>query len=774
MTQSATPRALPFGSWRSPITAADVARQNLLVSFPVAIGGDVWWQERLPDEKGRTTVVRLGSDGERHTLLPAPWNARNRVHEYGGRSYLPVPASPVSAAAGKDPAAGPPGGGALRAIVFANYADQRLYYAAESGTDEGGTSPRPLTPVPGGTEGSPPLRYADMVLSPDGGEIWCVQERHQDEDGKVSRAIVAVPLDGSAAEDAGAIRELVTGPDFFAFPTPSPDGRQLAWIGWNHPRMPWDGTELRVAVVEDGVLGRARLVKGSIQESVVAPLWRDDTSLYVVSDWPGWWNIYQVGLVGEPAQALYPAEEEFADPLWQLGQRPYGVLGDGKLAVLHGCGGMHLGVLDPETGEMTDLDIPYPVFESGLSADGSTVVGVAAGPTMSAALIRVDTTSGKVEVLCAEAPDGPDPAYLPVPRQVDLEGKFGRTVHAVVYPPANPKAVGPKGKLPPYVVWAHGGPTSHVVASLDLEKAYFTSRGIGVVDVNYGGSTGYGRSYRERLRMQWGVVDVEDVIAAAHALADAGEADGTRLAIRGGSAGGWTALAAVTTQAGKEPVFSAATSYFGVADLSEFASQTHDFESRYLNGLIGPLPGFEAVYQERSPAGHVSAATSPILLLQGLDDPIVPPAQSEAVAAQLAEHGIRHALLAFEGESHGFRRVETIIASLEAELSFYGQVLGFTPPGIPAIELTIEAKTTIHNESASPEPDPAKPQATQPAQAKPSEPAPKPSRPPTAKPDAQATAKLSGQATAKPGGQAKPGVRAKAKPSQPAKANPPN
>ena len=759
MTQSASPRALPFGSWRSPITAADVARQNLLVSFPVAIGGDVWWQERLPDENGRTTVVRLGSDGTRSTLLPSPWNARNRVHEYGGRSFLPVPTLPVPAAAGQDPAAGPPASGALRAIVFANYDDQRLYYAEEPSTDEGGVSPRPLTPPPGGSEGNPSLRYADSVLSPDGGEVWCVQERHQDEGGKVSRAIVAVPLDGSAAEDAEVIRELVAGPDFFAFPTPSPDGRRLAWICWNHPRMPWDGTELRVAVIENGVLGRGRLIKGSIQESVVAPVWRDDTSLYVVSDWPGWWNVYQVGLVGEPAQALYPAEEEFTDPLWQLGQRPYGILGDGRLAVLHGCGGMRLGVLDPETGEMTDLDIPYAVFDSGLSADGSSVVGVAAGPSTSPSLIRVDTTSGKVEVLCAEAPDVPDPAYLPVPRQVQLEGKFGRTVHAVVYPPANPKAVGPKGKLPPYVVWAHGGPTSHVVGSLDLEKAYFTSRGIGVVDVNYGGSTGYGRSYRERLRMQWGVVDVEDVIAAAEALAEAGEADRARLAIRGGSAGGWTALAAVTAQAGNEPVFHAATSYFGVADLSEFASQTHDFESHYLNGLIGPLPGFKAVYQERSPVGHVSAATCPILLLQGLDDPIVPPAQSEAVAAQLAEHGIRHALLAFEGESHGFRRVETIIASLEAELSFYGQILGFTPPGIPAVSLTTEAK-------------PIAPAATKPAEtaaAKPSQAAgAKPSQAAGAKPRVAAGAKPSQPAGAKPGQAeaAKPGEPTAAKPSR--------
>jgi dipeptidyl aminopeptidase/acylaminoacyl peptidase len=357
------------------------------------------------------------------------------------------------------------------------------------------------------------------------------------------------------------------------------------------------------------------------------------------------------------------------------------VLADGRLAVLHGVGGMRLGVLDPETGELADLDISHPVFASGLSADGMSVLGVAGGPATSLAVIRVDMATGGVEVICQESDDTPDPAYLPVPRQVDLEGKYGRTVHALVYPPANPQVTRPAGELPPYVVWVHGGPTSHALPLLDIEKAYFTSRGIGIVDVNYGGSTGYGRSYRERLRRQWGVVDVEDAIAAARALAGAGEADGARLAIRGGSAGGWTALAAVTTHAGSGPVFSAATSYFGVANLREFAAQTHDFEARYLDGLIGPLPGFEAVYAERSPVGHVTAATCPILLLQGLDDPIVPPAQAEAIAAQLATHGIRHAYLSFAGESHGFRRAETITACLEAELSFYAQILGFTAAG---------------------------------------------------------------------------------------------
>ncbi len=678
---STTIPAIAFGAWPSPITAADVAQQRVGISFPVVIGGDTWWQEGRPEEGGRITVVHRGPGGRQSVLLPAPWNARTRVHEYGGQSYLPV--SRGAARSGATGRRAPRG----HEIVFANYADQRLYLAGPEAAD-GKQQPQPLTPDPADVDslGAAALRYADFVLSPDHSEIWCVRERHSD--GKVTRAIVAVPLDGSAASNPEAIRELVTGADFFAFPTPSPDGSRLAWISWNHPHMPWDGTELRVAPIENGVPAKGRLVKGSLRESVLAPAWRDNTSLYVATDWTGWWNIYQIGLAGEPPQALYPADEEFAGPLWQLGGRPFAVLGDGRIAVLHGRGGLRLGLLDPETSELTDLDLPLSEFTSALSADGMVIAGIAGGPTQPLSVIRVDAASSQVEVLRREVEQVPDAAYLPVPRPVELDGPFGRVVHALVYPPSNPAASGPAGELPPYVVWVHGGPTANVVGLLDVEKAYFTSRGIGIIDVNYGGSTGYGRLYRERLRRQWGVVDVEDAMAAARSLADAGQADRSRLAIRGGSAGGWTALAAVTTGTARGPVFSAATSRYGVADLRGFAQQTHDFESRYLDGLVGPLPGFETIYTERSPVGHVSEATCPVLLLQGLDDPVVMPRQAESIASDLAAHGIRHAYIAFEGESHGFRKAASVTKALEAELSFYGQILGFTPPGITPIKLT--------------------------------------------------------------------------------------
>jgi len=707
-TDTAPKPDVPFGAWPSPITSADVARSGLRLSFPTIIGGDVWWQEMRPDEGGRSTVVCQAAGGKQTELLPAPWNARTRVHEYGGLAYLPVPRPTAPDAAGR---AGQPGGKAPRgrAIIFANYSDQRLYLAGRE-TAEDRQEPQPLTPDPtqvpaasadaSGTGSSATgssgaggglevggLRYADFILSPDERDVWCVQERH--DSGKVTRAIVAVPLDGSAADDPAAILTLVTGSDFFAFPTPSPDGSRLAWIAWNHPHMPWDGTELRVAAIEDGVPGRSRLLKGSLRESVLAPLWRDNTSLYVATDWAGWWNIYQLSLNGDSPLALFPADEEFAGPLWQLGARPFAMLGDGRLAVVHGQGETRLGILDPESVELTDLDLPFTDFSYSVSADGTAIAGIAGSPLRPKSVVRVDAVTGKVQVLRQELDELPDEEYLPVPRAMELEGPYGRVVHALVYAPTSPDAAAPAGELPPYVVWIHGGPTASVDAVLDLEKAYFTSRGIGVIDVNYGGSTGYGRSYRERLRRKWGVVDVEDAMAAARSLADAGEADPKRLAIRGGSAGGWTALAAVTTGALMAgPVFSAATSYYGVSDLRGFVNQTHDFESRYLDGLLGPLPGFDAVYVERSPLGHVTSATAPVLLLQGLDDPIVPPAQSEIIAADLAAHGIRHAYITFEGESHGFRKAETVMAAIEAELSFYGQILGFNPPGVPAVEVS--------------------------------------------------------------------------------------
>jgi dipeptidyl aminopeptidase/acylaminoacyl peptidase len=490
---------------------------------------------------------------------------------------------------------------------------------------------------------------------------------------------------------------LVSGAQFFAFPTPSPDGTKLAWINWNHPNMPWDGTELRVAPVSGSAVhvADAALVMGGQDESVLAPLWRDEATLYVISDASGWWNLYEVAAsaAGTGPRPLHPLAEEFAGPLWQLGGRPFELLRDGRLAVLHGLGEYRLGVLDPVSGELAGVDLPgYRTTSGELAVSGTTVTTVAGGPHTPWSVLRIAAT-GEVEPMKGQPAAAPDPAYLPDARPVRLSGgQNAGVVHAIVYPPASPVVTGPEGELPPFLVNVHGGPTAHSLPVLSLEKAFFTSRGIGVIDVNYGGSTGYGREYRNRLRGQWGIVDVGDAYTAALGLAESGDADRARLGIRGGSAGGWTALAAVTSGPAltgtEEAVFAAATSYYGVSDLRPFAIDTHDFESRYLDGLVGPLPEADSRYTERAPVGHVTGLTCPILLLQGLDDPIVPPSQSEAIAADLAAHGIRHAYIAFPGESHGFRKAETVIASLEAELAFYGEIFGFTPPGVPPIELS--------------------------------------------------------------------------------------
>jgi len=661
---SEAPQTLPYGSWPSPITAADVAKGAIRLGFPTLVGGanpddlpDVWWLEGRPAEGGRQVIV----SSARGDLLPAPWNARTRVHEYGGLSFLPV------------------AGG----VVFVEWSDQRLYYLASASGSA--SEPRPLTPIPAHPAA---LRYADPVLSPDGREVWCVCEQHTDPESPtvgITRAIVGVPLDGSAADDDSRVRVIVSGSHFLAFPTPSPDGEQLAWIAWDHPNMPWDTTELRVGELTDGVVQSWRTLLGGTHESVLEPVWADSERVYVQSDRSGWWNLYLVDVTGtaEP-QALAPRDEEFAGPLWQLGYRHCSALDDGLLVALHGGAAQRLGVLDPATGEINDLDLPFTHWQPTISSRGRYLAGVAGSAVTPSAVVRVDLQTCDYVTLRRAADDVPGDDYLPRPYTAAFEGPGGRDVYAHVSAPRNPHAQAPAGELPPFIVFVHGGPTSSSPPLLALEHAYFTSRGIGVIDVDYGGSTGYGREYRERLRGQWGVVDVEDCVAAAQALAKAGDADGERLAIRGGSAGGWTTLAALTGT----DAFGAGTSYFGVAELLRFAKDTHDFESRYLDGLVGPLPEARDLYVERAPLSHVDDVSCPVLLLQGLDDHIVPPSQAEMFRDALVAKGIRHAYIAFEGEQHGFRKAENVITSLEAELSFYGQVFGFTPPGVAVLELS--------------------------------------------------------------------------------------
>ncbi|WP_425264255.1 LpqB family beta-propeller domain-containing protein [Streptomyces bungoensis] len=645
----------PYGSWPSPIDAALAAAHDGQPEWVGYVGDEVWWTEPRPAEGGRRALVRRTADGREEPVLPAPWNVRSRVIEYGGR--------PWTAVAGD--------GGPL--VVFTHFADQRLYRW------EPGGEPRPLTPVSPVGDG---LRWAEPRVDLARGEVWCVLEEYTgDGPDDVRRVLAAVPLDGSAAEDRAAVRELTGARHRFVTAARlSPDGRRAAWLAWDHPRMPWDGTELLVGEVgEDGLLHEVRTVAGGPEEAVAQADWSADGGLLFASDRSGWWNLYRDGT------PLCPREEEFAGPLWKLGLRWFAPLDNGLIAVLHGRGPAVLGILDPESGEVVDAAGPWTEFAPTLAAHGERVVAVGASPRTGYEVVELDTGTGRARAIGARHRDTVDPAYYPRPTARTFTGPGGREVHAHVYPPHHPARTAPDGELPPYVIWAHGGPTSRVPLVLDLEIAYFTSRGIGVAEVNYGGSTGYGRAYRERLREQWGVVDVEDCAAVARALAEEGTADPDRLAIRGGSAGGWTTAASLTTTG----LYACGTISYPIFDLATWGpGDTHDFESRYLESLVGPRAEVPERYAERSPTTHAHRLTAPFLLLQGLDDVICPPAQCERFLARLRGRGVPHAYLTFAGEGHGFRRADTIVRALEAELSLYAQVFGLAPtPAVPKLEL---------------------------------------------------------------------------------------
>ncbi|MGW6733840.1 dipeptidyl-peptidase 5 [Streptomyces sp. NPDC055013] len=649
-----TVQTLAYGSWPSPIDAALAATHDGHPEYVGFVGDEAWWTEPRPTEGGRRTLVRRRADGTEESVLPAPWNVRSRVVEYGGQPWAGEVAD------------------GLPLVVFVDFADQRLYRYEE------GAEPRPITPVSSVGGG---LRWAEPQLRLDLGEVWCVLEEFTGEGPTdVRRVLAAVPLDGSAADSREAVRELTD--DRHRFITGariSPDGRRAAWLVWDHPRMPWDGTELLVADIgADGTLAAPRTVAGGPDESIAQADWSADGRLLYASDRSGWWNLYRDG---EP---LCPREEEFGGPLWKPGLRWFAPLASGPVAVVHGRGSTALGVLDPETGEVVDAAGPWTEFAPTLAVYGERVVAVGASPRSAYEVVELDTCTGRARVIGAEHDDAVDPAHYPEPQIRTITGPAGDGIHAHIYPPHNPGCVAPGDTPPPYVVWAHGGPTGRAPLVLDLSIAYFTSRGIGVAEVNYGGSTGYGREYRNRLREQWGVVDVEDCAAVALALADEGTADRGRLAIRGGSAGGWTAAASLTTT----DIYACGTILYPILDLASWGDgETHDLESQYLESLIGPLAEVPARYAERSPAAHADRLTVPFLLLQGLDDVICPPTQCERFLARMEGRRVPHAYIAFEGEGHGFRRAETMIRVLESELSLYAQVFGLNPPGVPRLEL---------------------------------------------------------------------------------------
>ena len=651
------PHAAPHGGWRSPISAADIASSQVPLSFPEIVGRDVYWLEGKPLEGGRTVLVRLSADGDRQELTPPPYYVRTRVHEYGGGAYLVA--------------------GDGQTAFFSNFADQRLY------RQDYGNAPRPITPEPPVAAGE---RYADAQASPDGRWLVCVRERHAAAEGsEATNELAALIADGSAAP-----RTVASGHDFYSNPRVSPDGRRLAWLCWDHPRMPWDGTELWVAdLAADGSTSHAHRVAGGTEESIFQPEWSpvpsESDTLYFVSDRTGWWNLYRQRDGAPEAEALAPMEAEFGTPQWTFGMSTYAFLEDGRLACVISQNGFdHLAFVRP--GQPVALaDLPYTAISRRIRASGNALVFVAASPTEAAAVIRMDASTGKREVLRRGLETPPEAAYVSRPRAIAFPTAGGQTAYAIYYPPTNPDFVGSPGELPPLIVESHGGPTAMTLAQLNMGVQYWTSRGFGVVDVNYGGSSGYGRAYRDRLRGQWGIVDTQDCIAAARYLAASGEVDGRRLAIRGGSAGGYTTLCALTFH----DDFAAGASYYGVADCEALATDTHKFESRYLDGLIGPYPADRDVYVARSPIHFADRLSCPVILFQGLEDRVVPPSQAEMMVSALRAKRLPVAYLAFEGEQHGFRKAETIQRTLEAELYFYSRVFKF-PLADPIEPVAIE------------------------------------------------------------------------------------
>lgn len=635
----------PYGTWRTPVTSELVVRHAVRLGDLAVDGDDVLWSEERSAEGGRTEIVRRSSDGTTVDLLGPGFNARTAVHEYGGGAWW-----------------------ARDGVVwFANWADQRLYRRDVSGACE------PLTAEPAVERGD---RYADGDLSPDGRRIACIREHHPPE-GRgavdVRNEIVAV-----AADEASQPHVLVSGPDFVMAPRWSPDDRRLCWVEWDHPNMPWDGTRL---MVRDLTTGEERMVAGGPQESISGPAWSSAGTLTFVSDRSGWWNLYRWSPDDNQVRPVVEMDADIGSPSWRPGLSRYAALADGRIVFAATSAGFDGLFVRLEDGTVRPLELPYSTAMGLHPCAAASVAMVAATPVTEPAVMRIDLGAGDRVLgdVALRTPRelGIDPAYWSAAEPIEYPTAGKRTAYGLFYPPRNPEAEGPTGELPPLIVMIHGGPTSAARPMLQIAVQYWTTRGFAVVDVNYGGSTGFGREYRERLKGAWGIVDVEDCIAAARWLGEQGHVDGKRMCIRGGSAGGFTTLAVLTRA---DTPFAAGCSMFGVADLSALARETHKFESRYLDGLVAPFPERQDVYDERSPINHIDDLHRPLLVLQGSEDRVVPPEQSRMIVNALRAKRLPVAYVEFAGEQHGFRAAQNIRTALDCELSFYAQVLRFDLP----------------------------------------------------------------------------------------------
>jgi dipeptidyl aminopeptidase/acylaminoacyl peptidase len=623
----------PFGSWKSPITSDLIVQGSIGVGQVALDGEDVYWIEMRPSEGGRNAIVRRTPDGQTVDVTPLPFNARTRVHEYGGGDYTVHDG----------------------AVYFSNFADQRFYRCTP------GSEPKALTPAV-------EMRYADPVFDKHHNLLIAVREDHTRSGHEAVNTIVSLnPL----VEESGHV--LASGHDFYSSPRVSPDGARLAWLAWNHPNMPWDGSELWVGEFnEDGSLGETACVAGGADESIFQPEWSPDGQLCFISDRSGWWNLYRLETDGS-ATALAPMEAEFGLPQWVFGMSTYAFESRERIITAYAeRGHSRLASLATATGKLEQLETPYADL-TYVRARAGHVFFRGGSPTEPAAIVHLDLESAKHEVLQRSNDLKIDAGYLSVPEAIEFPTEDGQTAHAFFYAPKNLDFTAPPEELPPLLVKSHGGPTAATSTTLALGIQYWTSRGVAVLDVNYGGSTGYGRAYRQRLRDRWGIVDVDDCTNGARYLIERKLVDGERCAITGGSAGGYTTLCALTFRS----LFRAGASHYGVSDAEALAKETHKFESRYLDGLIGPYPERADLYRERSPIYFTDQLTASVIFFQGLEDKVVPPNQAEMMVEALRAKGVAVAYVPFEGEQHGFRRAENIKRALDGEMYFYSRIFGF-------------------------------------------------------------------------------------------------
>lgn len=629
-----TDKIASYGSWRSPITSDLIVAGTVRLGQIELDGEDIYWIEGRPAEKGRNIIVKLSADGMKVDLIPMPFNARTRVHEYGGGGLVVNNGE----------------------VFFSNFADQRLYRLVENG------EPIAITP-------EAELRYADGVIDRFRNRMICVREDHSQVGREAVNTIASIALDGSGEQTV-----MVSGNDFYSSPRLSSDGKHLTWLAWNHPNMPWDGTELWVADVQvNGSLTNKTLVVGGAEESIFQPEWSpaDDSGeseLYFVSDRSGWWNLYRWR--NGKVEPLCECDAEFGLPQWVFDMSTYAFVSPKRIICAYAEQGVSkLGLLDIETLKLESIESPFTQIDNVRGASGKAAF-IGGSPTEYASIVRFDPATRKFETLRRSSELAIDPAYISIPKAVEFPTENNLTAHGFFYPPQNKDYAAPVNELPPLLVMIHGGPTSSTSATLRLGIQYWTSRGVAVLDVNYGGSTGFGRAYRERLKGNWGVVDVDDCVNGARFLARQRLVDGNRLAITGGSAGGYTVLCALAFR----DVFKAGASHYGVSDLIALDEDTHKFESRYTFGLVGES---RELYIARSPIHHTDKLNAPVIFFQGLEDKVVPPNQSEMMVNALRAKGVPVAYVTFEGEQHGFRQAENIKRALDGELYFYSRIFGF-------------------------------------------------------------------------------------------------